>query len=470
MVLTIQQSYKTNKYKNSTSKDTTNLILQVLLIVLLYISTLYILDYTNLLAYDNNVFKMRLDSGAFRDTGVTTPLVQWVNTMVAKFFQNILPIMSIISTAAVVIVLICTVFYFLAQEYFDEVYLVKANHKSNKSGGGNGGKVSFKAMGQVIGQRDFFKIYCVPNIKKCVFSGATDETMTLGDFFKEKGLQCMLVFAFCITIGNQTLVDLFYQGGSIGAYFIEKLARDFDYVEIIDNTLSIGTDYKPQWDTSQIEGRNKSRVFDEVYKKLKLGTKTPATSSTEFKANMGQKLEAMIESGEAFKGVVWSHKSFIVSAEYLSTSVGGQSTPSRIYLPVTEFGYSPADNIMTGYIVVYITSEEEKFGTSVIMTTFQEAWTNVSPSGASIDLTKVGLKIPANATITERTGTAYINYLDGTVKSVDIKGNGSTISIQIPSVNNTQPKSIRIPEVKVTFSDKSTAKTPNSINYLFNVD
>ena len=465
--LLVTYSSNPNKERHKfTNIDTINIIL---IISIIYLSFM-LLDYYGVFASSDNVFRMRLDSGAFRDIGVTTPLVQWYTSMLAKFFQTVLPIVSNTSAAVVVLSLIATVFYYLAQEYFNEVYILKKMHKQSKAQAQSqgGGKFSLKNIG-FIKEKNWFKVHIVPNCRAYAFNGADGEQMTVSDFFKENGVKCIIVFTFCIVIGDQAMIDLFYQGGEIGAYFVRKLARDYDYVEMIDNIITIGSDYKPQWDTTQIEGRNKDRVFQAVYKKLKIGTKTPATSSTEFKANMGQRLEAMIEDPNGpFKDVVWSHKSFIVSAEYLSTSIGGANSANRIYLPVTDFGFNPVDNIMTGYVIVYVTSEEERFGTSVITTTFQHAWKNISDTSATIDLTLLGLKIPKDATISGYTGTAYIMYNNNNIDTVELSGSGETITFSIPSVSGTTPKSIRIPDLKISFSDGSSAKATNSVNYLYN--
>ena len=436
----------------------------------------YYIDGYSVFASGDSIFKQRLDSGAFRDVGVTTPEVQWLQTMVGRMFQTILPSVSIISSACVMFVLIATVFYLLAQEFWDEVYLVKKTYKQNKASK-QGSGFSWNNMRTLITQKDFVKTHLMPNIKAWAFSNAVEDQMTVGDFFKENGIKCILVFAFCITIGDQTMIDLFYRGGEIGAYFIGKFARDFDYVQIIDNALTIGSDYKPQWDTSQVEGRNKTRVFNAVYTKLKMGMKTPSTSSTEFKANVGQKLESIIENGEHFNTVVWDNKSFVTSAEYLSTSAGGVSNANRIYLPVETFGFNSADGILSGYIIVYIQSQEEQYGSTVFQTQPLAAWT-ANGNDLSIDLTKIGLDtnngVVAGLDTSNNITNAIVSYSNGKTAAITFTtaGSGSIAKATVPTDVGT-PISVKIinDSFRIIYKDNSgNTKTINpniAISYKF---
>lgn len=471
MTLALDKFKSKNKIHRNvfTFNNSLNLIILILFCFILF----YYLEGNFVFASGDSIFKQRLDSGAFRDVGVTTPEVQWLQTMVGRIFQTVLPSVSIISSACVMFVLIATVFYLLAQEFWDEVYLVKKTNKQNKASSQGG--FNLNNMKSFITQKDFIKTHLMPNIKAWAFSKAVEGQMTVGDFFKENGIKCILVFAFCITIGDQTMIDLFYRGGEIGAYFIAKFARDFDYVQIIDNALTIGSDYKPQWDTSQVEGRNKTRVFNAVYTKLKLGMKTSSTSSTEFKANVGQKLESIIENDSTFNAVVWDNTSFVVSAEYLSTSTGGTSTPSRIYLPVTQFGFNPADNILTGYVVVYIQSEAEQYGSTVFQTQPLSAWT-ANGNTLTIDLTKIGIDTQqgtiSGIKVSEGTTNAIVSYSNGKTTAVSFTGTGTTATATIPT-DLGEPISVKVVNdsfhINITDNNgKTNTVNPNiAISYKF---
>ncbi len=439
-------------------------IITGILLVIVGCQVIELLNITS--ASDINAFKMRLESGIFRDEGATTPLVAFVERCINEFVKNILPIMSIVSITWILITLIATILYLFRQPFFDEVYIAKKAYKSEK-----------QSLSSIIMNRDFssitnsntlkthgfLKCCIVPDFKSLAFYEASDGPMTVGDFIKQNAFKCMTMIAFCVMISDQTMLDLFYQGGSIGVYFFKKLAYDYDYTQIIDNFLTIGSDYNAPWNTSNnnIEGKNKTKVYDEVYKLLKSGCKTNATRTTEFKSQMGRTLAGKID---LMKDVPWGRETFVASAELLPNASSPTNIPGEsYYFNVQEFGFDPGvSENMTGYIHVRIVSELDVQNGGVVKTTYPEAW-SVSGNTATLDMSKVITS--ANVTVSQvrENATAVFRVeTKDTAEIVNINAkaqvNGSQITITWNPPQGGKLLSVSVGGIKIGATDANGGK------------
>lgn len=457
---------KINSRKNEFEykKVTLNVTLGILITMILC----QVLEFFNITAAsDINAFKMRLESGIFRDDGSTTPLVAFVERCINVLVMNVLPIVSIISITWILWTLISTILYLFRQPFFDEVYIAKKEYKRNKTSVSsmvlNRNFEGFKNNG-ALKTYGFFKCCLAPDCKSFAFYEASEGPMTVGDFLKQNAFKCMTMIAFCVMISDQTMLDLFYQGGNIGVYFFKKIAYDYDYTQIIDNFMTLGTDYDAPWDTSNnnYEGRNKTKVYDSVYKLLKSGCKTQSTRTTEFKSQMGRALVSKIDS---MVDVPWDRKSFVASAELLPTASLPTNVPGEsYYFNVEEFGFFPGvSENMTGYIHVRIVSVLDNQDGGVVKTTYPEAWT-INGNSASIDMSKVVTsakevkvnQVNSYATVTFRvkgTDTFDIINKNGTTTS-----NGSTITIKWEAPDNSELVSISVGGIQISSDNKGVKR------------
>lgn len=452
---------------NSDKQEYKLLILYIITGILLVLVGCQAIEMLNIAtASDVNAFKMRLESGIFRDEGVTTPLVAFVERCINEFVKNILPIMSLVAITWILITLIATILYLFRQPFFDEVYIAKKAYKSEK-----------QSLSSVIMNRDFasiknnnalkthgfLKCCVVPDFKTLAFYEASEGLMTVGDFIKQNAFKCMTMIAFCVMISDQTMLDLFYQGGNIGVYFFKRLAYDYDYTQIIDNFLTIGSDYDAPWDTSNnnIEGKNKTKVYDEVYKLLKSGCKTNATRTTEFKSQMGRTLAEKIGG---MKDVPWGRKTFVASAELLPNASSPDNVPGEsYYFNVQEFGFDPGvSENMTGYIHVRIVSELDDQNGGVVTTTYPKAW-SINGNTVTINMAEVITSAQVTVSQVRENATAVFKVKgENTAEIVNTNAkataNGSQITVKLSPPEGGELLSISVGGIKISATDKEGNK------------
>lgn len=450
--------------------------IRTILYALLYISVFALIYFTvvgltgiffPVWAADTNAFKLRLESGIYRDNGETNAFVELVLNLVNIFLQTLLPIISILTITWILLSLISTLLYLQFTELFDAVYVARREYKSEKRENKLSSylattvkKRSLTTLGGALGDYGILKCIIIPDVKSMAFSEASENgAMSPLDFLKMNGLKYMIVIAFAMLISDQTLLDLLTKGGDIGVYFIEKLAYDYDYVQIIDNVMTLGSDYSAPWDTSSgnYEGKNKTKVYNKVYALLKTGCNTTATRSTEFKAQMGRLL---VEEIEQMSGVPWERKTFVVSAELLvsvsnPTTVEGES----YYFNVAELGFpAGTSEKMSGYIHIMINSEEEVQNIGVYKNTYAQAWGTPSSTSITFDITKY--EDYTGATVNTFPSTATVQVFDGSsthnlTADVTLSGNVLTISWANAGISGTL-KTVNLGKVTVTTNTSGT--------------
>ncbi len=348
----------------------------------------------------NTAFDVYLQSGIFQDDGVgENIIVSTVSGLMAKFMETLLPIMSYLTIFLTLITLVGTIMYLTRQDYFDSVYLAKQMHRQQKANARKGGEVGLgglknSIMGALgmggggenaVAQFGFLKVYVMPDFKAMAFREATEEPMTIKDFLAANLGKHVLIFGFCMAVSDRTMLDLYASTGKVGVYFL-KMAANHDWVNTVDSLMTAGTDHKPKWDTSNGNtiGKNKTKTFDAIYKQLKSHMNTASKRSTEFKTDVGIKLENIID-GDKFKTIPFDRKTFTVSAAYVdgvNTTEGSSLT--RIFIPMTDLGF--ADDL-EGRIVVYINAPEGGYNDkyNVPKTTDPQAWSPFKEGDKTIE-------------------------------------------------------------------------------------
>lgn len=374
-----------------------------------------------------DAFKLRLDSGIYVDSGENTPFVDFVQRLIGIFLQNLLPIASILFFLGILLTMVATIAYLMRQDIWDEVYMAKLAYKAEKTQGGSPMLNSLKnrsiASSNALQTYGFVKCILAPNLKSIAFFDASQNHMTVADFFKVNGIQYILAMAFAIMISNQTLLDGFYTAGRIGTYFVEKAVYDFDYVSILDGIMTTGTDFKPTWATNTVDGKNKTKAYQVAYKLLKTGCTNKATRTGAFKETMGRQLMQTIEN---MREVEWDRKAFTVSAELLPQTAFVKTIPGEsYYFDVSNFGFtSGVSDSISGLLHISIVSEEETFNSGVVKTLYPAAWT-VSGNSARFDVTKIYNDPDAKVSKVVSKGTATYSKV-GNI-SIDVRQEGTNI-------------------------------------------
>lgn len=361
--------------------------------------------------------------------------------------------------------MVATIAYLMRQDIWDEVYMAKLAYKAEKSQGGSPMLTTLKnrslASSNALQTYGFVKCVLAPNLKAIAFFDASQNHMTVADFFKVNGIQYILAMAFAIMISNQTLLDAFYTAGRIGVYFVEKAVYDYDYVTILDGIMTTGSDFKPTWSKSSNEGKNKTKAYQVAYKLLKTGCTTNATRTGAFKEAMGRQLMQVIEG---MKEVEWDRKAFTVSAELLPHTSLIENIPGEsYYFNVADFGFTTGvSKSISGYLHLSIVSEEEVFNSGVVKTLYPNAWT-VSGNTARFDVTKIynDPEAKINSVVTKGT----VTYSRAGNIPMDVRQEGSIVTMSWnPPSNAGELQSVIFTGLKIT-GKSATKKEFAQITY-----
>lgn len=375
-----------------------------------------------------SVFQQYLNNPAFVDSGADTPWTQMLFNIATYILGKVLPLMSIGSITFILLSLIATVLYLFKQDFFDEVYLAKKMVKEGKRGGSGGGQGQGGGIFQratagfdrnAISQFGLLKCYIMPNFKAWAFYEATDEPMTVVDFFKVNFFKCIMMFSFCMLISDRTMLNLFFKGAQVGT-FVFKKAAEVDYVSIIEDVIATGKDYPPPFDKKTTEGKNKNKVYSSVYEQLKSLGKTDITRSTQFKTAMGQTLKTLIEEKT---GIPWYRKSFTAQAEVVLSDIMLPENNERFYISASEFGFTDPE-VMNKVVAVYLYSQEDTSGTTVSATVPLDSWKSDSQTSAEVNL--AAAVAPKQLPITDQRDFFQYNVLtfgSATVTYYDDNGN-----------------------------------------------
>ncbi len=418
---------------------------------------------------DSSVFYARLNSGVYKDTGESTDLVIIVENLVKLFLSNVLPIVSIVSTTWILLSLIASLLYLIRPDKFDRIYIAKQNLKGKglvsklknafSAGGGEGkmGKPNFSNFFEGQGDCSFAETYLLPNVKAWAFYSATEASdMSVKDFLAQNWAKGVLVMSFTILIGNQTMLDMFYTFSEVGVYAISKITYDYDYVTIIDDLLTIGSNMPSPFSNTTQEGKNMTKVYDSVYKAAKEIADTEAEKSSEFKSVMGVKLSNLISGGTStttvdtsdgtetttstvstgniFTGVNWDATTFAVSVRRSSNVIQDMNS---IAITAADLGYTGKSDV----IYVTITSETSSSNTGYANTYNAESWS----SGSFNLATANNLSDTSKLTITSATIT--YTYSDTIALATGVGWSNGLITWTAPKDAGTDLLGVRIDAV-----------------------
>jgi len=342
-------------------------------------------------AGEPSAFEQYVTSGIFQDTGEQTAFVITLEDKIKKLLQIVLPSMSLISITLVLLSLVSTVLYLFKQEYFDQVYLAKKAVQQNKVrflniGGGEGGKFKNPINPQffnnnAVTEYGLIKCYLMPNLKAWAFYEAADGRMTVVDFFKKNALKCIMMFSFCILISDQTMLELFLKGASVGTYVFKK-AAEVDYVRYIDNFLTTGSDYQPYYNSQDIIEKHKLQTYTAGYQVLKdmCDMNNAYQRSTDFKTTMGQKLVDFIDT-EMAGTIPFEKENFIVKAEKIDYAAYNRAltqngNTSSSFVMSTDTLFDGSSGLEGNYVRFFFTTSntaETNDGT-VLQTTDINNW------------------------------------------------------------------------------------------------
>ena len=283
----------------------------------------------------------------------------------SSVFRVLLPFMSIFSLSMIMLSMISSIIYLSLPDFFDEVSeakIAKREMMQDKSKGNflqrSRDYVSTEGANSVI--KGF-----LPDFKAYAFYEATkadaDGVQTIGTFLKYNAPKYVAITGFCMLINDATMMDLFMTGGELGATVIRKITYEYDYREMLEDWMESGKDYKPMFATNTVEGNNKMKTYEAMYRVLKQYAKTEATLTTEFKNALGVTLVNVIEgngvNGAKVMGnsVDWTARKFIVKAQYTVSPVSLASDVSQQYsYPLGTFNLQDA-----GYLQVFIQAADD---------------------------------------------------------------------------------------------------------------
>lgn len=351
-----------------------------------------------------------LMSGAFdiRDGG-DVAFNQFLAEKVAWIFKRLLPLVSNIAIACMVIVMAATIAYLSMPEFWDEVHFLSRERKARKYAGKGGGR-GMRAYLNMGGLNQFVQSYGVvamiksylPDLKSIAFYSAfeagADGRPSMATYFKSSFPKHVAIMGMLMLINDRTLLELYFRGGEIVAYFFGKAAYNFDYPQMIENWLRSGKDFDPHFDGKDRVSKNKNKTFNSIYTVIKQVDKTPEGNTTEQKAIKGTAVRDWMLNTPEFQNVPWDKKNFAVKASFEPTQpLGyGEGEGEGVMLlskPISDFAVSP--EVANGYVVVYLTVEDNMVDLSgTAATDDATAWTGDASGGLTYDLDKSSLFKP----------------------------------------------------------------------------
>ena len=346
-----QEEYK----KNIIFLTMTSLIILLILIVIIpYISE----------ASPTNVMFEYIQQDTFRHDRPNSSSL-FFQKLASTVFRVLLPFMSIFALSMIMLSMISSIIYLSLPDFFDEVSEAKIAKRE---------MMRDKSKGNFIQRtRDYVSTEggtsvikgLLPDFKAYAFYEATkadaDGVQTISTFLKYNAPKYVAITGFCMLINDATMMDLFLTGGDLGATVIRKITYEYDYREMLENWMESGKDYKPMFATNTVEGNNKMKTYESMYRVLKQYAKTEATLTSEFKNALGITLVNLIEGYESGgaklmgNSVDWGAKKFVVKSQYTVSPVNMASDVSQQYsYPMSTFNLSDS-----GYLQVYIQASDD---------------------------------------------------------------------------------------------------------------
>lgn len=346
-------------------------------------------------------------SGAF-DTknGGDIAFNQMVSDWVSWFFKRVLPLVSNVAISMMVLAIAATIAYLSNQPFWDEVhYLVrqrkKKKYEKNSSGGFLMNNFALIKTAQEMGIGAAIKSY-LPDMKGWAFyaslEAGDDGRPSMATYFKSTFPKHVAIMGMLMLLNSRVLLDLYARGGEIMLYFGSKAAYNYDYPMILEKIINRGKDYNPHFDGKDTPSRNKRKVFNAMYSSLKASDSTIEGNTTEQKALRGRALRDWITTDPAWQRVPWDRKSFGIKASIEPTApanYGAGEGEGSILLakPLSDFGVPTTE--ATGYLVAYITTEDNAINLSGTATTEDAlAWSGSLGGTLTYDLDQSTLFAP----------------------------------------------------------------------------
>ena len=455
--------------------------------LVLRLATLYLLLFTLLLG---SIFVFADDPAGIPMTGFDAFDAMYQENMSqdSLFVEDVMkPVEKVIFTlikfemrlVGILLLFVCVtsvafaIWYIAKPEFADEVSEVKMRRA--------GGEVI-----PVTEVKEFFMQF-LPDIK--ANSGIADsyeyEKPTFGLFVRDHLLKFILLFALAISLQQSVIVAFIVKAGNALAFGAEYYTNNVDFKEHVRTFTTAGSDYKPGYDDLTTEGRNKSKIYNEMYKAVKRAK--PRDRTPEFLERTGTAIANKVVELEGDANVRLDYRNFIVSAEVRSYKVEPDVSPVKytIIYDLNALGITPGDNLGEKWLYVQILQYE----TTVSETSYQsasnykQAWGGFSggvPTVLNVHseysgyINSQGYKFTGNATevtvkVSLSNGKTHEGKVTGTLRdttyTIDFK---TVVTKALEGANNASVTRVELSNVSNKMEIQLIKDGANSINNIPN--